>query len=166
MERDQIEETLALAREGTREWDDAIYHGRTLVDEAAQEADPVVTAAMLGRAALHFQAAIAINPARDESYGWLARTFRLLAQSVRRTNEETATHYLRCACAIAWEGKCRTPSFSLSVFTKQEAKTLLAWVRTSRRLDPKAGEVEMNALRVEFLTSALDPDTIADAQGG
>jgi hypothetical protein len=165
MERDQIEETLSLVREGTKEWEDAMVQGRALVDESTRQKMPALAAEHLRRAVHEFQAAIALNPARDEGYGWLARAYRLLAQATRPKSEDTATFYLRCAAAIAWEGKCRTPAFALSVFTKQEAKTLLAWVRTTRRLDPRAGEIEMNSLRVEFLTSALDPDTIADTLG-
>ncbi|HEU4333869.1 MAG TPA: hypothetical protein VFT32_05185 [Candidatus Eisenbacteria bacterium] len=167
MKQYTIEETLKHAREGTAaSWNDAVYRGRTLLDEAAQRTDPAAAAALLGRAALHFQAAVAIDPARDEGYGWLARAFRFLAQATRGRSEETATFYFRCACAIAWEGKHRAPRRSPCALTREEAKMLLAWVHTNRRLDSKRAEVEMNALRVEFLTSALDPDTIADTHGG
>ncbi|HSQ60566.1 MAG TPA: hypothetical protein VLT84_09065 [Acidobacteriota bacterium] len=162
-----IEETLQHAREGTKTaWNDAVYRGRTLLDEAVQGSDPKAAAAMLGRAVLHFQAAVAIDPDRDEGYGWLARAFRSLGQATRVRSEEGATFYFRCACAIAWEGKHRTSGRKLSALTREEAQTLLAWVHTNRRLDSKRAEVEMNMLRVEFLTSALDPDTIAFTQGG
>lgn len=167
MKQYTIEETLKHAREGTTSsWNDAVHRGRTLLDEAAKRADPSEAAPLLGRAALHFQAAVAIDPARDEGYGWLARAFRFLAQATRARSEETATFYFRCACAIAWEGKHRAPRRSPSALTLEESKALLAWVHTNRRLDSRRAEVEMNSLRVEFLTSALDPDTIADTQGG
>jgi len=165
MYNDKIDEVLELAREGTKEWDDAMSRGRALVDESAQEPSPAVTAKKLQQAMRHFQSAIAENDLRDEGYGWLARTLRLMSQTIRAWNPEGSTHCLQYACAVAWEARIRTEAASLSVFTKQEAKTLLAWVRMSKRLDPLAGEVEMESLRVQFLTKALDPDTMAAVTG-
>jgi hypothetical protein len=165
MHSDKIDEVLELAREGTKEWDDAMRLGRALVDESAQEPSPAITAKKLQQAMRHFQTAIAINNLRDEGYGWLARTLRLLSQTIRAWNPEGSTHCLQYACAVVWEARSNTPAASLSVFTKQEAKTLVAWVRMSKRLDPQAGEVEMEALRAEFLTTALDPDTMASITG-
>lgn len=165
MASDRIEETLAVVREGTKSWQDAMHRGRMLVEMAARDDDPAHGAARLREAARQFQDAVGIDPDRDEAFGWLARALRLLAQAIRDRDAETAGFYLRCAAAAAWEGRCRTAPTSLSVFTKQEAKALLAWLRATRRLDPTDGEREMNALRVEFLTSALDPDTIALGPG-
>jgi len=165
MHNDKIDEVLELAREGTKEWDDAMRTGRALVDEAAQEPSPAITAKTLQQAMRHFQGAIAMNNLRDEGYGWLARTLRLLAQTIRPWNPERSVHCLQYACAVAWEARSQTPAAALSVFTKQEAKTLLAWVRMSKRLDPQAGEIEMEALRAEFLTTALDPETMASVTG-
>jgi hypothetical protein len=165
MHGDKIEELLANAHEGTKEWDDAMSRGRALVDAAAQDASPAAATAKLRQAMRHFQTAITVNSSKDEGYGWLARTLRLLSQSVRDRSPEASIHCLRYASAVAWEARTKTPAASLSVFTKQEAKTLLAWVRMSKRLDPQSGEVEMDALRAEFLTSALDPDTMAAVTG-
>jgi len=165
MHADKIEEVLALAHESTREWDDAMTRGRALVDAGTQEVDLTKAERSLRQAIPHFQAAIAINSSKDEGYGWLARTLRLLAQAIRARRPETATHCLQYASAVAWEARCKTPAASLSVFSKQEAKALLAWVRMSKRLDPKGGEAEMDALRAEFLTRALDPDTMTAVTG-
>lgn len=165
MHGDQIEETLALVREETKEWDEAMSQGRAMVDEAAQDQNQALAARRLRQAMQQFQMAIARNPQKDEGYGWLARTLRLLAQAVRAQNPDMATHCLQYACAVAWEGRSKTPAASLSVFTKQEAKALIAWVRMSRRLDPQAGEREMDELRAKFLTKALDPETMAAVTG-
>ena len=165
MQGEKIEELLANAHEGTKEWDDAMSRGRALVDAAAQDPSPSASTAKLRQAMRHFQTAVAVNSAKDEGYGWLARTLRLLSQSLRERNIEASTHCLRYASAVAWEARTKTLAASLSVFTKQEAKTLLAWVRMSKRLDPRAGEAEMDALRAEFLTPALDPDTMAAVTG-
>jgi hypothetical protein len=165
MGNDKIEETLAAVRESTKGWDDAMHHGRMLVEAASRETESSRRTPRLREAARQFQDAARIDPARDESLGWLARALRLLAQSVRELDAVQATRFLRCACAAAWEGKSRTSPAALSVFTKQEAKSLVAWVRATRRLDPHAGEREMELLRAEFLTSALDPDTIGGVPG-
>lgn len=162
---DQIEETLALVREETKEWGEAMSLGRALVDAAAQETNPARAAQKLRQAMRQFQAAIARNSMKDEGYGWLGRTLRLLAQSIRDHKPEAATHCLLYACAVVWEGRSKTPSAALSVFTKQEAKSLVAWVRMSKRLDPVAGEREMETLRSTYLTMALDPDTMAAVTG-
>ncbi|MEK7347354.1 MAG: hypothetical protein AABZ94_00640 [Candidatus Eisenbacteria bacterium] len=166
MQGDNIEQALTLAHEGTREWDDAMSRGRTLVDAATQETTPAHAAAKLREAARHFQMAIGINSAKDEGYGWLARALRLLAQAIRGKDPDAATHCLRSACAVVWEARTKTPASALSVFTKQELKALVAWLRMVRRLDPQGAEGEMETLRAEFLTSALDPDTMAAATGG
>jgi hypothetical protein len=166
MEHENIERTLALAREGTKEWDDAMARGRALIDAATQAVVPAQGIPALRQAGMRFQSAIRINKSKDEAYGWLARAYRLLAQATRERNADISAYYLRCASAVAWEAKTRTQAAALSVFTKQEIKTLLAWVRMSKRLDPTAGEAEMDALRAEFLTPALDPDTIAETPGG
>lgn len=166
MQGDKIEEALTLAHEGTKEWDDVMSRGRALVDAAAQEATPAHTAAKLREAARHFQTAIGINSARDEGYGWLARALRLLAQAIRGKDPEASTHCLRSACAVVWEARSRTPASALSVFTKQESKALIAWLRMVRRLDPQAAEAEMETLRAEFLTSALDPNTMVASTEG
>jgi len=165
MDTDKIEQTLALVREGTKSWEDAMHRGRMLVEVATREAEISQGAPLLRDAVQQFQDAVGLDRDRDESYGWLARAFRLLAQAVRERDPDTAAMYLSCACAAAWEGKSRTEPATLSVFTKQEAKSLLAWIRATRRLGPTEGEREMNALRVEFLTTALDPDTIGGVAG-
>jgi hypothetical protein len=166
MARDNIEETLAEVREHTKSWDDAMHRGRALVDRAAQEPNLTRSEGFLRDAARDFRAAIRLEAERDEAYGWLARTLRLLSKARIAVRPEEAIQDLRLACAVAWEAKRRTPAATLSVFTKQEAKTLLAWVRATRRLGPVAGEAEMEALRSDLLTSALDPDTIPAVQGG
>ena len=166
MQCDKIEEVLALAQAGTKEWDDAMNRGRALVDEATRTDTPEKYAEKLRLALPHFQAAIRINSGRDEGYGWLARTLRLLGQSIRVRYPENSSQCLRYACAVVWEGRSLTPAAALSVFTKQEAKSLLAWVRLTRRLDPASGEAEMEALRAEFLTPALRFDTLASVTGG
>jgi tetratricopeptide (TPR) repeat protein len=166
MARDNIEELLAEVRETTKDWEGAMHRGREFLDAAAQEPSLARAEALLRDAARDFRAAIRLDPDRDEAYGWLARAYRLLAKSMTAVNPDEAIQALRRACAVAWEAKRQTPPPMLSVFTKQEAKTLLAWVRATRRLGPAAGEAEMDALRAEFLTSALDPDTIGSVQGG
>ncbi len=166
MQGDKIEEVLALAQEGTKEWDEAMTRGRVLVDEATRTEAPDLYAEKLRLAIPHFQSAIRINPGRDEGYGWLARTLRLLGQAIRPRYPENSSQCLRYACAVVWEGRSKTPASALSVFTKQESKALLAWVRLTRRLDPASGESEMEALRAEFLTTALRPDTMASVTGG
>ena len=166
MQSDKIEEALALAQEGTKEWDEAMSRGRLLVDEATRTDSPEQYAEKLRQAMPHFQRAIRINSGRDEGYGWLARTLRLLGQSIRVKYPENSSQCLRYACAVVWEGRSKVPAAALSVFTKQEAKALLAWVRLTRRLDPAMGEAEMEALRAEFLTTALRFDTMASVTGG
>ena len=166
MQSDKIEEVIALAQEGTKEWDDAMTRGRVLVDEATRTDATDQYAEKLRGAMTHFQAAIRINSGRDEGYGWLARTLRLLGQSIRVKYPENSAQCLRYACAVVWEGRSKTPAASLSVFTKQESKSLLAWVRLTRRLDPVTGEAEMEALRAEFLTTALRFDTMSSVTGG
>ena len=166
MQSDKIEEVLALAQEGTKEWDDVMTRGRVLVDEATRTGSPDHYSEKLRLAIPQFQAAIRMNPGRDEGYGWLARTLRLLGQSIRPKYPENSSQCLRYACAVVWEGRSRTAAAALSVFTKQEAKALLGWVRLTRRLDPAEGEAEMEALRVEFLTTALRPDTMTSVTGG
>jgi hypothetical protein len=165
MHGDQIEEALATANESTKGWDDTMSRGRALVDEAAQATIPAERISKLRQATRQFQSAIGLHPSKDEGYGWLARALRLLAQAIRERDPEASTICLRHACAAAWEARVTTPASSLSVFTKQEAKTLLAWVRMSKRLDPKAGESQMEALRAEFLTAALDPERMAAVTG-
>ena len=166
MQGDKIEEVLALAQEGTKEWDDAMTCGRVLVDEATRTESPEQYTEKLRTAMTHFQTAIRINGGRDEGYGWLARSMRLLGQAIRPKYPENSSQCLRYACAVVWEGRSKTPAAALSVFTKQEAKALLAWVRLTRRLDPASGEAEMEALRAEFLTAALRADSMASVTGG
>lgn len=165
MQGDKIEAALTLAHEATKEWDDSMSRGRGLVDAAAQDTTPAQAAVKLREATRHFQHAISTNSAKDEGYGWLARTLRLLAQAIRGKDPEASTQCLRHACAVVWEGRSKTPASSLSVFTKQESKALIAWLRMVRRLDPRGAEAEMETLRAEFLTSALDPETMAAATG-
>ena len=105
------------------------------------------------------QAAIRENPDLPENYAALAGALRMLAQSLRERNTESADHLLHLACAAAWEAKRISGPGLTSGRTKQEVKILIAWLRTRNHLAPEASEVLMDQIHSEYLGPALD-DTV------
>lgn len=167
MERTEIAEKSesSAARNAQSERDAVIAKGRGALDAAASQkaADP--RNAKILEAVAHFQAAIALDPAADDAMGWLSKALRTLSQSVRPGNPDAADYLIRCACAVAWEAKTTAPPASISGLSRQEAKTLLAWVRTTRHLSPAAGEAAMEEFRAHNLPDALDLDQIRRQAG-
>jgi hypothetical protein len=162
MERAEIaEKTESVdAKSALTERDATVARGRAALDEAAKQkaADP--RNAKILEAVARFQEAIGMDPQADDAMGWLSKTLRTLSQSIRPNDPEAADYLLRCACAIAWEAKSTAPPATISGLSKQEAKTLLAWVRTTRHLSPSAGESAMDEFRSQHLADAMDLDAI------
>ncbi|MGE5177061.1 MAG: hypothetical protein ACM3JJ_11895 [Hyphomicrobiales bacterium] len=152
--------TAPEAKGALSEREATIARGRAALDEAAKQkaADP--RNAKLLEAVARFQEAVGLDPSADDAMGWLSKSLRSLAQSVRPNDPEAADWLLRCAAAIAWEARANTPPATLSGLTKQEAKTLLAWVRTTRHLSPAVGETAMDDLRAQHLADAMDLEAI------
>lgn len=136
----------------------AVALGRTLIAEAEKSGTQPARHAQRIEAARHFRAAIRMNGAFEEAYGWLAHALRLIGQDLRGANAPGADDFLSLACAVAWEAKSKTQAASLSGRTRQEAKILVAWLRATRHLTIDEAEAEMESLRARHLSEALDPN--------
>lgn len=162
MERAEIVEKTGTAerKDARAERDAVIAKGRAALEEAATQkaADP--RNAKLIEAVARFQEAVGMDPSADDAMGWLSKALRTLAQSVRPGGPEAADWLLRCAAAVAWEARSTAPTATISGLSKQEAKTLLAWVRTTRHLSPSGGEAAMDDLRGQHLADAMDLEAI------
>lgn len=162
MDRAEIAEKTepAATKSAQADREAAIARGRAALEEAAKQkaADP--RNAKIVESVARFQEAVGMDPNADDAMGWLSKALRTLSQSVRPADPEAADYLLRCACAIAWEAKSVTPSATISGLSKQEVKTLLAWVRTTRHLSPAGGEAAMEEFRGQHLADAMDIDVI------
>jgi len=122
-------------------------------NRAGRAAGPITEPTDAVRAA---QAEIRKDPAPPESYTMLAGALRTLAQSLRERDPLASDHLLHQACAAAWEAKRRSGPGLTSGRTKQEIKTLIAWLRTRNHLTPEASETLMDQIHSEYLDRALD----------
>jgi len=130
--------------------------GRTHYESAMDKQDPIARRPELEEAVGHFQASIRMAPDSLEGYGWLAQTYRMLAASTRASDPDQAEFYTRFACAVAWEGSSRSTSPAATpIRVKQEVRTLIAWLRTTRHLSPEHAEEEMKTLREQCLDVAI-----------
>ncbi|HKQ19557.1 MAG TPA: hypothetical protein VJW75_07395 [Candidatus Eisenbacteria bacterium] len=141
----------------------AVMLGRGLISEAEKGTTPSARRVLRLEAAGHFRTAIRMNAAHEEAYGWLAHALRLVGQDIRESNAEAADDYLRLACAVAWEAKSKTQAAALSGRTRQEAKILIAWLRATRHLTIDEAESEMETLRTQRLSEALESEAVAGA---
>ena len=141
----------------------AVALGRTLISDAEKGTTQSARHALRLEAARHFRTAIRMNASHEEAYGWLAHALRLIGQDIRESNAQAADDYWRLACAIAWEAKSKTPPAALSGRTRQEAKILVAWLRATKHFTVDEAESEMESLRVQYLSEALDPEAVAGA---
>jgi hypothetical protein len=133
----------------------AVAAGRARYESAMDKQDAGTKCAELLQAVRQFQNAIQVAPDAPEAYGWLAQTYRMLASATRPTDAERADLLTRFACAIAWEGTLRSTPTSIPIRTKQEVRTLTAWLRTTRHLSLADAEQEMKALHEQSLETAL-----------
>ena len=141
----------------------AVALGRTLISDAEKGTTQAARHALRLEAARHFRTAIGMNASHEEAYGWLAHALRLIGQDIRESNAEAADDYLRLACAVAWEAKSKTQAAALSGRTRQEAKILIAWLRATRHFTIDEAESEMETLRIQRLSEALDLEAVAGA---
>lgn len=112
----------------------------------------------LDQAARAARAAIQDNPDSPENYAALAGALRQLSQLAREQNALDADHLLHLACAAAWEARRLSGPGMISGRTKQEIKTLIAWLRTKNHLGPEAAEKLMDRIHSEYLDRALDDE--------
>jgi hypothetical protein len=140
----------------TPNWEGALAAGRTEYESATARNDVVARRPALEKAAVHFQVAIALQPNALEAYGWLSQTYRMLAAAMRAQEPDLADLFTRMACACAWEGSSRAPSPAATpIRVKQEVRTLIAWLRTTRHVAATEAEAEMAAIRAQCLEAAL-----------
>ena len=107
-------------------------------------------------AARRAQEAIKKDSESPENYTALASALRLLAGITRARYPEAADNLLHLASAAAWEAKRRSTPALISGRTKQELKTLTAWLRMKNHLSPEAAEEQMEQIRVQRLADALE----------
>jgi hypothetical protein len=100
--------------------------------------------------------AIKQDSERPENYTALASALRMLAQPARERDPEAADNLLLLACAAAWEARRRSTPALISGRTKQEVKTLTAWLRMKNHLTPEAAEGQMEEIRTKRLADSLD----------
>ena len=140
--------------------DAALSGGRTKYESAMAKIEPAARVPELLEAVRQFQTAIQIDPDLLEAYGWLAQTYRMIAAGVRPNDSTQADRLARYACAVAWEGTSRASSAaSIPIRTKQEVRTLIAWLRTTRHLSASDAEAAMQSLRDQVLIAALTGST-------
>jgi hypothetical protein len=120
---------------------------------ATGPADP---AAQQVEAARRAQDAIKLNSESPEHYTALASALRALAGITRERYPEAADNLLRLACAAAWEAKRRSTPALISGRTRQEVKTLTAWLRMKNHASPEAAEGQMEEIRAERLAEAVE----------
>ena len=120
---------------------------------APRTADP---AAQQVEAALRAQEAIKLNSESPENYTALASALRSLAGITRERYPEAADNLLHLASAAAWEAKRRSTPALISGRTKQEVKTLTAWLRMKNHLSPETAEAQMEEIREKRLPEALE----------
>jgi hypothetical protein len=107
-------------------------------------------------AARRAQEAIKKDSESPENYTALASALRLLAGITRARYPEAADNLLHLASAAAWEAKRRSTPALISGRTKQEVKTLTAWLRMKNHLSPEAAEEQMEQIRAQRLSDALE----------
>jgi hypothetical protein len=143
----------------------AVAAGRTRYESAMQMQEAAAKCAELLSAVRQFQAAIQTSPDTLEAYGWLAHTYRILAGATRPTDPERAEMLTRYACAVACEGSRHASSAAaIPIRTKQEVRTLIAWLRTTRHVSQADAETEMETIRAQALAPALDADTLSSRE--
>jgi hypothetical protein len=148
-----VEEQLAQKEAPTAE--SALAAGRNRYDIAMKkDSDPARCLDLL-EAAHQFQRAIQIAPDAPEAYGWLAQSYRMMAAASRKSDSDRADLLTRFACAVAWEGSIRSTPTSVTIRTKQEVRTLMAWLRATRHLSPTDAEQEMKTIHGQSLEQAL-----------
>jgi hypothetical protein len=134
----------------------ALAAGRNKYESAMAKPEPAARTPELLEAVRSFREAIQINPDSHEGYGWLAQTYRMIAAAVRPADGGNADRLTRYACAVAWEGTSRASSAAaIPIRTKQEVRTLVAWLRATRHLSSADAEAEMQSLRDQCLVDAL-----------
>ena len=143
----------------------AVVGGRNKYESALTRKSTGERKADLLEAIRLFQAAIRMDSETLDAYGWLSQSLRSLAAAVRTDDHERADYFLRCACAIAWEGNVRSSPTSVPVRTKQEVRTLVAWLRTTKHLSPEIAESEMEVLRALHLREVLDAEQFVERFG-
>jgi hypothetical protein len=124
----------------------ALKSNKSANDPAAQQVE----------AARRAQEAIKLDAESPENYTAFASALRSLAGITRERYPEAADNLLRLACAAAWEAKRRSTPVLISGRTKQEVKTLTAWLRMKNHLSPEAAEGQMEEIREERLAEALE----------
>ena len=124
---------------------------------------PASTITDLAGAAQAARTAIRDEPAVPENYAMLAGALRLLAQFLRERNPQDSDRLLHLACAAAWEAKRLSGPGLASGRTKQEAKILIAWLRTRNHLAPQASESLMDRIHSEHLDQALHGSDLSNA---
>ncbi|HYJ32041.1 MAG TPA: hypothetical protein VE326_02360 [Candidatus Binatia bacterium] len=148
-----VEEQVTAKEAPTAE--SALTSGRTRFDVAMKKDSDSARCLDLLEAAHQFQRAIQIAPDAPEAYGWLAQTYRMMAAASRAADSDRADLFTRFACAIAWEGTIRSTPTSVTIRTKQEVRTLVAWLRATRHLSPADAEAEMKVIHGLSLEQAL-----------
>jgi len=133
----------------------ALTDGRAKYESAMGRQKDSDRASDLLDAARQFMTAIQIAPDAPEAYGWLAQCYRMMAAAARKSDGDRADLLTRYACAVAWEGTVRSTPTSVTIRTKQEVRTLTAWLRTTRHLSPADAEAEMKSIHEQSLEAAL-----------
>jgi hypothetical protein len=136
--------------------ENALASGRTKYEAAMARAEAAARSPELLESVRQFQNAIQMDPDTLEAYGWLAQTYRMIAAGARNSDPNRAEMLTRYACAVAWEGTARASSAAaIPIRTKQEVRTLIAWLRTTRHLSATDAEAEMESLRDQWIHAAL-----------
>jgi hypothetical protein len=148
-----VEEPLAQKEAPTAE--SALAAGRNRYDIAMKKDNDSARCLDLLEAAHQFQRAIQLAPDAPEAYGWLAQSYRMMASASRKADSDRADLLTRFACAVAWEGSIRSTPTSVTIRTKQEVRTLMAWLRATRHLSPADAEQEMKVIHGQSLEQAL-----------
>jgi hypothetical protein len=138
----------------------ALVSGRTKYEAAMAKAEAAARSPELLESVRQFQNAIQMDPGSLEAYGWLAQTYRMIAAGIRNSDPNRAEMLTRYACAVAWEGTARASSAAaIPIRTKQEVRTLIAWLRTTRHLSASDAEKEMESMRHQCIRAALTGTT-------
>lgn len=148
-----VEEQVTAKEAPTAE--SALAAGRTRFDAGMKRDHDSARCLDLLEAAHQFQRAVQLAPDAPEAYGWLAQTYRMMAAASRQADGDRADLLTRFACAVAWEGTIRSTPTSVTIRTKQEVRTLIAWLRATRHLSPADAEAEMKTIHEQSLEQAL-----------
>jgi hypothetical protein len=148
-----VEEQVTAKEAPTAE--SALAAGRNRFDAAMKRDNDSARCLDLLEAAHQFQRAIQIAPDAPEAYGWLAQSYRMMAAASRKSDVDRADLLTRYACSVAWEGTIRSTPTSVTIRTKQEVRTLMAWLRATRHLSPADAEAEMKTIHEQSLEQAL-----------